>query len=106
MGKNLPDRLGDPSSAPTTYVRSGLILRNGETEVFRHGVRTSVNSAKERIDAMAASDATQFCLAEELNVLAYGKSRAGNDPDAQAIVRRKVNGLADRNDRRLDRRYG
>ena len=106
MTDNLPDRIRQQGSTTPTPLLAALTIRKAETEVFNYGVRASVTSAKERIDALAASDATRFCLGEELNVLAYGKDRAGDDPDAQAIVRRKVNGLADRNDRRLDRRYG
>lgn len=106
MPNHLPDYLGNSSPTPLSQVRGSVTLRRSGTIAYRHAVRTSLGAEIERIDAMAAADAAKFSLGEELNVLAYGKTRAGDDPDAQALVRRKVAGLADRNDRRLDRRYG
>jgi hypothetical protein len=80
-------------------------MRRAEIEVYEHGVRAATLLAKEEADAFCSAEATRFSLNEELSLLEYGRSRAGNDPVAQALVSRKLTAFVDRNDRRLTRRY-
>lgn len=92
--------------SPARSLRSALEVRRAEVEIFHHEIRAAVTLAKEQIDCQASGDATRFCLDTELTLLAYGRARAGSDPGAQALVAGKVVALADRNDRRLTRKYG
>jgi hypothetical protein len=94
------------SQVPARTVRGALTVRRGEVEVFSHEVRVAVTLAKEQIDCLASADATRYCLNEELNLLAYGQARAGSDPMSHALVGRKIAALAERNDRRLTKRFG
>lgn len=101
----LPEAAGTGNS-PVRSLRTAWAVRRGEAEVSVHEVRAAVYLAKEQTDCMTAAAATRFCLGEELSLLEYGRCLAGNDPASQALVGRKVAGFADRNDRRLTRKFG
>jgi hypothetical protein len=106
MADYLPERFNQQGSSLRAPLRDVLAVRRANSDVFHNGVRAAVVAANFQTNSIAGADATQFCLGTELDVLADGKARAGDDPDAQVLVWRKVKGLSDRNERRLDRTYG
>lgn len=105
MSNNLPNFVG-PIPPVIPSLRVALAVRRGQVDLSVHGVRSAVNQAKEQLDLYATADAARGSLNEELSLWEYGTARAGSDPVAQALVTRKVLAFADRNDRRITRRFG
>jgi len=97
----LPEPVRSPEVRPIQRIQAAWTVRGAEMELFRDGVRTSVRVRKEMNHSQAAGDAVRCNLEEEIGVLQYGHLLAGDDPQAQALVDRKVQQLSVRNDRRL-----
>jgi hypothetical protein len=75
-------------------------------ELTNHERRAIVNRTKDQIDAMTVGDASGFCVDEEIDLLHRKMARAGDDPIAQALVLRKLEGYVESNERRMKRRFG
>jgi hypothetical protein len=93
------------SELPEGSGRSARYQRRVQDEVYRYGVWAAGKLAMEEADAFCVGEAIRFSLNEELSLLEYGRTRAGSDPVACALVSRKLNDLADQNDRRLRRKF-
>ena len=75
-------------------------------EVHRHFLRSRALADKERLDAQAAADALRAALDEELALLRDGLAQAGQSAAGVELVARKVELLANVDNRRFTRRFG
>jgi hypothetical protein len=73
--------------------------------VFRHGLEASARAEMDAQDSQAIADAARTALDEELALLRDGLNQAGQSAAAVELVSRKVELVANTNDRRLARRF-
>ena len=99
----LPEPIG--TRRPELSGKSVRYQRRVEDEVYRYEVWNVGKLSMEVSDASCSEAAARFCLDRELSLLEFGRSRAGTDPLACALVQRKLNDFANRNDRRLNGRW-
>jgi len=108
----------EPSGALTSvYDHSRFLSRSqvkqavraqakAELAVFRHALAARAQSEMDCLDSQAVADASRAALDEELDLLDYGLSRAGQSAAKAELVARHVERLAAINGRRLNRRFG
>jgi hypothetical protein len=77
-----------------------------ELTVFRHGLDARARAEMDAQDTQAVADASRIALDEELDLLDYGLSRAGQSAAKAELVARHVERLAVINNRRISRRFG
>jgi hypothetical protein len=75
-------------------------------DVHQHFLWTRTLAEKERLDAQAAGDALRAALDEELALLRDGLAQAGQSAAGVELVARKVELLANVDNRRFTRRFG
>jgi hypothetical protein len=80
--------------------------RRAELRLFDHSLGARFNAEADRIDSQAVADALAASLDEEMALLDYGVRRAGNSAAKAELVARKVELLANINNRRINRRFG
>jgi hypothetical protein len=104
---HLPAIIADGGDRPSRYlVRAQHAQDSAELEVFKHEIQAAALSAIDQIDAQTLADAARSSLEEELRLLDEGLARAGSSKAAIELVSRKLNILANINDRRISRRFG
>jgi hypothetical protein len=74
--------------------------------VFRHGLQAQALAEMDRQDTQAVGDASRASLDEELALLRDGLAQAGQSAAAIELVARKVELLANTDNRRITRRFG
>lgn len=77
-----------------------------ELAVFRHGLQAQAQAEMDRQDTQAVADASRTSLDEELALLRDGLAQAGLSAAAIELAARKVEMLANINNRRIARRFG
>jgi hypothetical protein len=77
-----------------------------ELAVFRHGLQAQALAEMDRQDTQAVADASRTALDEELALLRDGLAQAGQSAAAIELVARKVELLANIDNRRIARRFG
>jgi hypothetical protein len=106
VSKNLPDRFGTSGLRSFSAGNLPTERRRADRAVLQHAIKAWVADQKLTIDLRSASAAIEFATEEELNFLSYGLSRAGGDQTKLAIVVRKLELLAQLNDRRIRGEFG
>jgi hypothetical protein len=74
--------------------------------VFRHGLDAKAMAEMDAQDSQAIGDAARTALDEELGVLRDGLALAGQSAASVELVSRKVELIANINNRRITRRFG
>jgi hypothetical protein len=75
-------------------------------ELHRYGLGARFRAQVDIYDSQALSDANRAAVAEEMDVLEYGLSRAGMSAAKIEMTARAVQRMAIINDRRIMRRFG
>ena len=105
---SLPAPIEDDSGGLTP--RHLAVARRAQSstalEVHRHFLWSRALADKERLDAQAAADALRAALDEELSLLRDGLAQAGQSAAGIELVSRKVEMLANVDNRRFARRFG
>jgi|ERR1700722_1865739 len=91
---------------PRQAAQAAKAQGKAELAVFRHGLGARVLSECDRLDSEAVADASRSALEEELDLLDYGMSRAGQSAARMELVARHVEALSNINNRRISRRFG
>jgi hypothetical protein len=94
------------SLSPRQLARASRAQGKAELAVFQHGLAARVQSEMDRLDSQAIADASRAALDEELDLLDYGMSRAGQSAAKVELVARHVERLSAINNRRITRRWG
>jgi|ERR1039458_4967950 hypothetical protein len=103
----LPDVIPNGDLLPPRQLAQALRAQHrAELTVFRHGLAARVQAECDRIDSQAAGDALRTALDEEVDLLDYGLRRANGSLAKAELVARKVEMLANINNRRISRRFG
>lgn len=103
----LPARQDEDTGLSTRQlVQARRAQASSELEVFRYGLGARARAEIDRVDSQAVADATRAALDEELDLIDYGMSRAGQSAAKAELVARHVQRLSEINDRRLNRRFG
>jgi hypothetical protein len=102
----LPDDDSDGGLTRYQLAKAQRAQASTELEVYQHFLRTRVLADKERLDAQAAADALRAALDEELALLRDGLAQAGQSAAGIELVARKVDLLANVDNRRFARRFG
>lgn len=92
--------------SPRQVARASRAQAKTELAVFRHALATRAQSEIDRLDSQAVADASRAALEEEMDLLDYGMSRAGQSAARVELVARHVEQLATINNRRITRRFG
>ncbi len=73
--------------------------------VFQHGLEAQAMAEMDEQDSRALGDAARTSLDEELGLMRDGLAQAGQSATAVELVARKVEIVANTNNRRLTRRF-
>jgi len=87
-------------------VRASRALAKANLRVFSHGLDAHARAEEDQQDSQAVADASRTALEEELDLLDYGMSRAGQSAAKVELVARHVERLSAINNRRISRRFG
>ena len=74
--------------------------------LFGYTLETHTLAEMDRLDSQAAGDASRAALDEEIDLLEHGLARAGGSAAKAELAARRVERLANINDRRITRRFG
>jgi phage FluMu protein gp41 len=103
----LPVPLDDDTGLTSRQATKAKRAQAGaELELFRYGLRARTRSEKDQLDSQAAADALGVALDEELRLLREGLAQAGQSAAGVELVARKVELLANIDNRRIARRFG
>jgi hypothetical protein len=98
--------LFDDGSRRLTSRRAITRVRRTQLAVFNHGLEAQALAEMDRQDTEAVGDASRASLDEELDLLHKGLAQAGQSAAAIELVARKVELLANIDNRRIARRFG
>jgi hypothetical protein len=103
----LPIDPADPTlDTPRHRDRAVRLQQKTELSIHQHGMAARFRAEVDRLDSQALSDALRVSLDEEVTLLDYGLSRAGQSAAKVELVTRKVEMLSTINNRRIQRRFG
>jgi hypothetical protein len=91
---------------PGKQARAARIQTAAVMRVWRHAVDSQANAMCDQIDSQATREAMQTALDEECGLYDYGLMRADGSAVKLELAARKVEMLANTNNRRLTRRFG
>jgi hypothetical protein len=94
------------SLSPRQAARASRAQAKAEMAVFHHALAARAEGEMDRLDSQAVADASRAALEEELDLLDYGMSRAGQSAAKVELVARHVERLSAINNRRITRRWG
>ena len=106
MSRNLPVRASQTAALQPRTISTALTYRRVVDAVAKHDIVAGGALEMEHTDSWVNGEATRINMREELVTLAEGRALAGDDPEANALVTRKTRRLEDRNDWRLEKRFG
>ncbi len=86
--------------------RAAKALERTETAIYEHGLMARFQAECDQIDARAVADVTRTALEEEMNVLDWGLSEAGDSLAKRELVSRMVSLQSKIDSGRIARRFG
>lgn len=103
---SLPIHAADLGPSSRAVAKAGRLQERTELEIFQHELDARFKTECDRIDSQAVADVLQTALEEEFRLIDVGLAAANGSPAKAELLARKVELLANVNNRRIARRFG